>query len=511
LRLPKIQLWMFRLAYCVFLAFFCWVSGLVVYRMFTSHLEGKPYFQFEGIYGKPLNPFGVLAGALGLAAILSVVFRKLTTMGQQALRLCTILLFGGFLLVQLVFVSCFQVVPTGWDLEMVHLQAAGLAQGRNDYGYYFDDYSNNLGISCLLALVFRLADWLGANDLVRVATWFNIFMIDLAIWLTYLTARRLFGPGAAVFVLVLCLCFSPFITYTPIYYTDTIALPFAAGMLYGYTAGLDKPPKRQLLYTGWAAVAGTAGALIKPTMAILLVAVGIHGLLASRPRQVLLQLSMLVSLWVAGQFLYAVYIDSTGILSRPYKESGYPYTHWIMMGLKQPFGFYDADDVLYTESFSTKEARKQANLAKIRERLRNYGAEGTIRLFAAKTIFTWGDGTYFAPVKLNRGLTGDNRLHSVFLPKDRNQNGGYIYYCQSFQLLLLACFVRFGLNRIRSPDRSALFVCALAVLGLGLFLLVWEDRSRYLIHFAPFMLLCCAAGFMRIPPGRNQTAKPPVS
>lgn len=496
----KITIRLIRLAYGAFLAFFCGVLGLVTIWMAKSFLESKPYYWFEGIYGKSLNLLGVLSGAIGLAVILSAVLRRLLMMNRTALHLWTGILFACILLVQLGFVHFFKVVPKGWDLEMVHLQAAGLAHGRNDYGYYFDDYPNNLGIACLLAQVYRLAGWLGMKDLVRAGAWFNLFMIDLAIWLTYLTARRLFGPGAAVFVLVPCLCFSPFVTYTPIYYTDTIALPFAAGMLHGYTAGLQKPPKGQLLYTGWAAVAGTAGAMIKPTMAILLVAVGIHVLLTSRPRQALMRLPLFVSVWVAGQFLYSAYIDSAGILSRPYQESGYPYTHWIMMGLKKPFGFYDADDVLYTESFSTKEAREQANLAKIRDRLHNYGVKGTIRLFAAKTIFTWGDGTYFAPVKLNRGLTGNHRLHEAILPKDQNRNGGYIYYCQSFQLLLLASFLRFGLIQIKTPDRSPLFVCALAVLGLGLFLLVWEVRSRYLIHFAPFMLLCSVAGFLRIPP-----------
>jgi hypothetical protein len=134
-----------------------------------------------------------------------------------------------------------------------------------------------------------------------------------------------------------------------------------------------------------------------------------------------------------GLNLYSSSIDASKILPIPYKQTGYPYTHWIMMGLKGPYGFYDYYDVMYTESFPTKDTRTEANIRMIKARIHNYGFMGLAKLFSTKNLFVWGDGTYFAPIKLNRGVPKYTPFHHYILPLNTHTNYVYIYLCQIVQ------------------------------------------------------------------------------
>jgi 4-amino-4-deoxy-L-arabinose transferase-like glycosyltransferase len=322
-------------------------------------------------------------------------------------------------------------------------------------------------------------------------------MIDLALAFLYLTARKWFGLKNATMILVLCLLFSPFITYVPIYYTDTISMPMSIGMLYFYTLSLGGRNKNRLLFLFLAALLGALGVLIKPTVGILFAALVIHLFLTERFTSFMKQAVLVVAVLFIGLKIYAAMIDSSGILPLPYKQTGYPYTHWMMMGLKGPYGFYDYHDVKYTESFLTKEKRKEANMEVIKIRLHNYGLMGIARLFSTKNLFTWGDGTYFAPVKLDRGAKY-TAMHSYLLPMKSNQNYVYIYFCQIVNLSLLSLILLSGWRQLRNRQITLISVCALSLFGLGVFLLVWEARSRYLINFAPMILLCSLDGLLYV-------------
>jgi hypothetical protein len=133
----------------------------------------------------------------------------------------------------------------------------------------------------------------------------------------------------------------------------------------------------------------------------------------------------------------------------------------------------------------------------IKIRLHNYGLMGIARLFSTKNLFTWGDGTYFAPVKLDRGAKY-TAMHSYLLPMKSNQNYVYIYFCQIVNLSLLSLILLSGWRQLRNRQITLISVCALSLFGLGVFLLVWEARSRYLINFAPMILLCSLDGLLYV-------------
>ena len=88
------------------------------------------------------------------------------------------------------------------------------------------------------------------------------------------------------------------------------------------------------------------------------------------------------------------FINSFDITSDEELETyKFPPHHWIMMGLYGK-GTYNLDDFYYTQSSGNYEAKKEADIKLIKERLSRYGILGTIRHISIKTANTWGDGTY---------------------------------------------------------------------------------------------------------------------
>jgi hypothetical protein len=270
------------------------------------------------------------------------------------------------------------------------------------------------------------------------------------------------------------------------------------GSLYFYLVSRDKGNIGKSMFIFLAALIGVFGMIIKPTAAILFVAIFIHMLLTERLSSLLKQTGILAIVIFGGLQLYGEVVDMSKIVPIPYKQAGYPYTHWIMMGLKEPYGFYNYDDVIYTESFQTKDKRKEANLKIIKQRINDYEAKGIFQLFSTKNLFIWGDGTYFAPIKLNRGVPEYTTYHKYILPLGKNENDLYIYFCQIVNISLILLLLASGVHHLIRPGITMIIICSLALFGIGIFLLVWEARSRYLIQFAPLIVLCSMDGLFKL-------------
>ena len=106
-----------------------------------------------------------------------------------------------------------------------------------------------------------------------------------------------------------------------------------------------------------------------------------------------------------------------------------------------------------------------------------------------KIRFTWGDGVYFAPEKLKRDPIKESWLHAWVLYDGVNYSKTY-KYCNAVQLLLLGGILLSVLaNFRRRGETREIQAMQIAVLGLFLFLLLWETRSRYLVNFVPIFIL----------------------
>ncbi|HEM2532915.1 TPA: glycosyltransferase family 39 protein, partial [Listeria monocytogenes] len=105
------------------------------------------------------------------------------------------------------------------------------------------------------------------------------------------------------------------------------------------------------------------GYQIKPNIIILLPAMLIHLCFIRNWRKILLNTVIVAICFFGLSTVFTPIAESYDFKKDPTIE--FPQTHWIMMGLGDPAGRYNSNDVAYTSQFKTKEEKEEANIEKI--------------------------------------------------------------------------------------------------------------------------------------------------
>jgi hypothetical protein len=173
-----------------------------------------------------------------------------------------------------------------------------------------------------------------------------------------------------------------------------------------------------------------------------------------------------------------------------------PYTHWVMTGMnKETMGGYNDNDYnVITHPIRTKKERKEINIIEIKKRLSDFGPIGYIDFLVKKAIITWGDGTFFVPEKLRRQVTNYSLMHE-FVLVDGQYFSIYFTFSQIVYFTIMIFVTISSFILLNRKDYHFVFSPLLALLGIFLFLLIWETRSRYLVNFIPILILSSLVGF----------------
>lgn len=433
------------------------------------------------------------AGMAALIAGLWLLWRRRGRVPRHEARIVALLL-GIYFAVLLAFGLLMQVRPENtWDFPAVSLIAQDLVLTGRQPDFYFERFPNNAPLLWLYVGVFTLCHAFGAQRIMPGLVVFNCLCITATVLFLYLAARRLWGAKWALFVLLGAFFCPAFLLYAPIAYTDTLSMPFAAGAFWLWLCArryAREDGRRAAFRAVGAFVLASLGAILKVTVAILVVAFVLDAVLLwrGRARWALLGVGLLLFavLRVGGMRL------AQGALPE-YDEPGIPYSHWIMMGLHGTGGYYDPDYEA-TLAWPTYEERVAFNWRESARRLREMGPLGFLDHCAGKLAYIISDGTYYAPSKLDRGAANPNLLHKFIISGE--PYAGFLYYAaDAWQLCLLGlCAV--GAVRAMRRREDGMTIPRAAVFGLLLFLLIWEARSRYLVNFLPLLLLCAASGLV---------------
>ena len=178
------------------------------------------------------------------------------------------------------------------------------------------------------------------------------------------------------------------------------------------------------------------------------------------------------------------------------REKAIPWQHWVMMGLSGDGGYND-DDYKLTLEGEDYSARVQIAQTEIVRRVEEMGPGGLLSHGLDKLSYIFGDGLYYAPMKLDIGSVHKGNLLQAYFIQGMRHTGRAVYAALGVQAALLAGLAVAGV-RSAFQRRHRATVLRVAVLGLALFLLLWEARSRYLVNFLPVML---AAAFPAVDEG----------
>jgi len=177
-------------------------------------------------------------------------------------------------------------------------------------------------------------------------------------------------------------------------------------------------------------------------------------------------------------------------------------THYLMLGMNgDTFGGHSPDDVTFSTSFATLSQRRQANLLRAWERLTGRTFAANVAFFATKAYKAFSDGTFAADQSfLVLDVPARQDGLSVFLRSVFHRKGSLhpllVTLQQGVWLTVLVMGIFALLGRNRRPRATA--VLGLTVLGVGLYLLLFEVWPRYMYVYAPFFLILAALGLERL-------------
>lgn len=384
-----------------------------------------------------------------------------------------------------------------WDFDQVYRNAVSYATtGQITNHVYFMRYPNNTFTLVLLSLFYRVIFLISGHTSEMAGVFLNIVAIDFSILMMFFTSRRIYNSHTALFMAFLCFFFTPFYLYVPIFYTDTLSMPFLALGVYLYTVFSITEKRRcwHFLILSFACITLLLGLKVKGTVFLVFIALMAHIYLTLSSKEILISgivIALTVSLTIISyNYLY----DRAELVDTTYSDCyEYPFTHWFMMGLAEGGGYNSTDDSK-TRGYNTVTEKKLYNLGQIKKRIEEYGVTGLMKHFTSKATYTtWGDGTLYAGYKLERTPKFETDLQEYVFP-DGKYYDYIVYYSQGYWLALFFLIMVSIRSGIRSDKIDIFVYYRIAVFGLFLFLLLWETRSRYLLNYMPVFILLAVNG-----------------
>ena len=465
------------------------------------------YILYDGLFNPypmymELNPFIIILGVGILLLILYLLIKSFSKLSKKKLIFISIINFSVLFLLQFIFLRFFQVNPS-WDFGMVYNGALSQLDKFEYLSFYFVGYyPNNIPLLIVEMLLMRFFRLFGISDYLTPLIAVNMLIIFVSLICTYWYIYRRYNLQTATLFSFFFLLITPFYAYVPIVYTDTFSMifPIVALLLYDLFYHAEIKNKKLLIILGiWLSV----GTLIKANVIIILIAILIHYFMINHWKTWIQFISILSICFIGTTLIYQVTIYPHN--GMPRGETGIPSTHWIMMGLNNPGGYNDEDANfsigLKNEDKSNQEI-KEANIHIIKERIKNYRFIGMIDHFKQKINYTWSDGTYYSITKLRREPLIENNPYADYVIG--HQNKYFIYFSQISHLTLIGLMLIGAFRLLRTKDTFE-SILTITIIGVFLFLLLWETRSRYLVLYLPVFLVLAAYG-IQILKGRDVNA-----
>ncbi|MDR0199324.1 MAG: glycosyltransferase family 39 protein [Streptococcaceae bacterium] len=327
--------------------------------------------------------------------------------------------------------------------------------------------------------------------------------------------RLLSSEKVATLFNVAAFGFGPFFVFGALLYTDTATLPFVVfGLLFMLWALRKTEWQKRLLWWGLALVLIFVGYLIKPTVAIILVAALLWLVLEKRWRELLLVIPLALVLFVAVDTGGKAVIASEPAFSQQKNETyNLPLWHWVTMSFApdNKTGGYNHAVLIYSMSYEGKAAKTKADQALLIKNLQKEGVSGVLLQLWRKIVYTWFNGDlndFFYTYRHANPFVNTFFDFTTWEPNKAVGNlPGWLLTRASqmfyWFLMLPFLFYEIGLS-LWKKRHSEWFILALSVVGLTGFLLLWEANSRYLYNFSPVLIALAVMGLIDFLSGRKK-------
>ena len=414
---------------------------------------------------------------------------------------------------------------TKWDLEHVigtlrNFLKTGVFDNHEYIGTYpyFSIYPNNLFLANVFCLIGKMVMIFFEEKYVYGAlVIIGTVLVDIAGILTVKTIGNF--TDKKIFKIIGMLGFMAFIGVSPwllVPYSDTYSIMFPIAVLYNYTKK-DKKLYDYLLI----GIFSYIGYLIKPTAIIVLIAIAIieaFRLLTkikikeNRIQRAKKVVKNIIFVLIGMVLVFLLKFGLSKVTNyEPEKKYEISFYHYLMMGInEETTGAYNGDDVVNSISQNSYEERIAYNKQVFLERLKSMSAKDLAEFYTKKILVNYNDGTLawgreggFYDIVNNK----DDRLANIM--KNFYYNDGSLFYIFTNIMQFIWIFIivfTFICAILKKFDKN-ISVIFLSLIGLTLFVLLFEARARYLYLYSTFYIIIAVLGIEALIYKKNKKEK----
>lgn len=454
------------------------------------------YFWIGGVYFSSYNldnPYNMIIVPITIILVFVLMYFLYKKIKQIDLKnkhiYYSILTAIAIVIVGLQLYSIYAIsVKPSWDFGVVHREAIRLATNKSQITNtsYFSTYTNNNLMLLMLSAIYKFLGWFNISNYTTASCFINVLMIDIPLVINYFSVKRLFNRNMVIMFMILTMFCLPVYTYVPIFYTDTYPMIWSSLIVLLYIKiNQTTNIKEKYIEAVLIGVCALIGFELKATILILVVAIILHYIFTNAGIKKFIIIALVLVSFITSLTIYNQIVDRTNLFNElDYEAEALPYVHWVMMGLNKTGGF-NRKDFNYSKSIVGKEAKQEAAIQIISERLNDYGLSGLIKHLGTKINYTYGDGTYYSVSLLSRKPKNTDSLGYNLLSKNGKYINKTIYLANSYNIFILTMFMLSMFSGLRKEKLDLLSFLRILLFGLMLFLLIWESKPKYLVNFLP--------------------------
>lgn len=386
----------------------------------------------------------------------------------------------------------------GTDFEYVRKAAISMAEsGGLDNRKYFMQFPNNLNIVTVFALLYKVfKKWRVVMLFMSLSI--NIAMVLISMTVVKITKSRKTGI-LTLFIgeMLVALAFRSFVPYT-----DGMGILFAAIVIYLYFSNLRYKLKMPLII-----LFGMIGTYIKVTFLIIMLAMGIHSFIMMLKNKEVKTVVVKSIITVTVFFLGLISLKGTERIVRnqikfePGVNKATPEFFFMMGQNDKYFGTVNSEDYENKWKFRAKYG-EQANtkyLEKGFERIRNRGVWGNVKFYIKKLDVAYDDGCFSTQIQYDDSkVDKTNAVYKMYFNKDSKL---YKLSSNIWQVLWNMILLSLMINTMLFCEKRAFCIDSffeIVILGITFYLMIFENRAKYLFMFLPVYICYAGIIFKRI-------------
>ena len=186
------------------------------------------------------------------------------------------------------------------------------------------------------------------------------------------------------------------------------------------------------------------------------------------------------------------------------KEKRFNITHYVMLGWNtESKGVFTIKDENFSGKYEKLKDREKANLEELKRRITEMGLGGVINQIARKILTNYSDGTFsgiatFVYIRKEYNIEGINKELSKFLKNIYYENGKYnMIYTQIMQCLWIGILI-FNMFSYNDGKSTKISIVILGIIGLFIFEILFEARSRYIFIYVPLYIFLGVIGLKNV-------------